>query len=318
MKKALDTIVILTLIFLSSFIASESTMGQPVEAPTWRVYDLWIYNLTIEGNPNHNYMTTYVTGEGYIFDDNGTLHPNFDVSYVQIILEDSVEYGHINVSIWDTRRVTRDNQSLVSSEETTYMRYEYGHENYTLEKIIEYDPFMDFYAFPIESGEKWNQTVNQNVSITIMNATSVSSTMYNESKTFYFHCTGTENVKVFLADYDGYFLANAPVNWTETTFTTLRIVQDDEEMDTDGTYVVVYHSEMVGNIVKREVFTDGSLNTTALLAYYEYAAGETVEDEGNGQHRGWLDKIKDILWVILLVILIIMIVLLVFFKKRKK
>jgi hypothetical protein len=318
MKKAFYLSMVVILILFSYNIATESTIGQPLEAPAWDTYDIWIYNLTIEGNPNPNYMTTIVTGKGSIQDYNGTMHLAFDVYRHQEILEDSPEYGHMSILIGDARRVTRDNYSLAFSKETTIMKYEYGHENYTVEKIIKYDPFVNFYSFPIESGEKWNQTVNQNVSITVVNSTSTSSNMYNETKTFYCHCTGTEEVSIMLADYDGYLLENASANWSQIAFKAHRIVQDDEETDTDGAFVVEYHSDGVGNIVKREVFTEGALNSTALLAYYEYAAAETVEDDTHEQDKGWLDSLKDILWVILIIILIIMIGVLVFIKKRRK
>lgn len=336
MKKILSFVVISAIFILGSLNAFEPVVGQSIEAPTWRPGDIWQYNLTIESSPGHQTATIYVTGWGQFYYDEGTLHEAFDVRYIQNIIDDSDEYGRIYTRTDEERKITRNDYRLGYSFETTNILFEENHDNLTIVRLTKYNPLLDIYAFPINPGETWNQTCELNISRTVYRGmiksedNIIEESIASELKSYYFTCTGMEEIILTLADNPDVLshdisIENLSVNWTDYMLRTYRIVQDDEEMDTDGTYVVEYYNASVGNIVMREIFTNGSLNTTAFLVYYEYTSGGPIEpvshpeNEGNGEKKEKSDNnIEPISLVIIIAIVIIMVFIIFIYKRRKQ
>jgi hypothetical protein len=278
MKRTINVALLLYIVIILG--TSQLINAETAEYPTWRSTDKWIYNMTIEGNPNYQRYSIYVREWGEYYKEESLVYETFETHYITRTLENSTEYGNISIRIQDTRHITRTDYKTAFSDELTYIQYERDHENRTIRTKIKYDPFIDPYGFPLNMGDKWNQTVQMNITTGVYRGANLSKpddedlvkplSVVTETGEFYFHCTSIEEIEVAIADNEMYMYLNQTTNWIDITFTTLRIVQDDEETDTDGTYVVEYYNNSVGNVVKRETFTDWKLNITATLAFYRY------------------------------------------------
>lgn len=274
MKKVVSIAVFVCLLTIT--IISHGLAAKTIEKPTWRTANEWQYNMTIEGIPATQRYTIYWVGWGEFYDNEGTEHKSFEVRYITNIIEKSGENDRKYTRTVDARYITRSDFKLGKSLETTRIFYKENPENRTITTIINYDPFVDFYSFPIIVGDRWNQTSELKIERAVYRGPDIKEENLIENSTeaqirsYYFHCTGEEEINVTIADNPEYDEENVTSNWTKNTFKTLRIVQDDEEKDTDGTYTVEYWNTTVGNIVKRETFIDGNLNSTSSLVYYQY------------------------------------------------
>ncbi len=276
MKRTIFLAVLLCVLTILSTCPQAS--AETAESPTWQPWNKWLFNMTIEGNTNYHRVLIYTHAWGE-YDDEGTTINTFVTHYITNTLLDSNEYGDIRIRADETRHITRLDYKTAFSEEMKTINYERNHEDRTIKTKTKYDTFIDPYSFPLNVGDKWDNTVKMNITTTIWEGANltklsdenkISETVHTETREFYYNCDDMVEVDITLADNDKYYYLNQTTTWTEITFNTFRIVQDDEVSDTDGNYIVEYYNASVGNIVKRETFTDGDLNTTALLAFYKY------------------------------------------------
>jgi hypothetical protein len=279
MRRSVSICLFIIIIALSQNISAEKA-----DAPTWRPRNVWQYNMTIDGNPNHQTATIYVTGAGSVYDDDNVEHKIYDVNYITNVLENSDDYGHIYTRSIDNRKITRwPNYETSFSIVSTYVYFDYGRENKTIRRTVKYQTFIDFYDFPLQVGDAWSFSSVVNTSTAIYKGASASTPSEEdkikefyvlETERYFFNCTGTEDVNVVLADDPEYYWANSTANWTAKTLTAIKIIQDDERNDSDGTYIVEYYNASIGNIVKRESYINGDLNSSRILVYYVYVPHE--------------------------------------------
>jgi hypothetical protein len=87
----------------------------------------------------------------------------------------------------------------------------------------------------------------------------------------YNFCTGIEEILLNETDNQEILLGSSvEVNWTKEEAKAFRILQDDEEQDTDGNYKVLYYNITRGNFVRKEIWEEGQLNVTWSLVYTDY------------------------------------------------
>jgi hypothetical protein len=329
MRKSLSIIAVFVLLIMVIHHIPYSTVGQTMTAPTWHPNDEWRYNITIEGNPNQGTSTIHVSGAGSYYDDNNTEYKIYDVDYITNILEDSEDFGHVYTRTVENRKITRyPDYETAFSNSTIYVYYDHGRENQTIRKTIKYSTFIDSYNFPIEEEESWFQISVVNTSTAIYSGATTGTPSeedkndeyyLNETKNYYFTCTGKVDLSVTLADDPLYYMPNSSSNWTTRIFTTLRIVQDNEEVDSDGNLSVVYYNESVGNMVKRVTFIQGNLDTSETLVYYQYIHTDTI-----GGDLDWEEEEDEtiqinpiILYIILFTALFITIFIIIYLIRRK-
>jgi hypothetical protein len=293
MKRVLSVIVMINLIFipfLAPYAGSEDSGDAMAKMPGWCPTNIWQYNMTIPskldptGEPVNQTATIFVAGQGSYFADNGTEYRTFDAYYTTNTNETNEEYGFIYNRTQDHITVIMYNYKWAFSERETRLAKGTDIKNFSrILKITKYDPWMDQYNFPIMVGNSWNQSVVLNISTVIYKLNEdLEEYKADESQTVdtiatYYRCIGTKNVTVTLADNKYYYKPNQIVNWSRETFDCFMIKQDTELADSDGSYIIEYYNETVGNIVKKEEFKNGELYSTRCLVYKDYIYREYVE-----------------------------------------
>jgi len=254
--------------------------AQSADVPNWRLENIWQYNVTIADTPGNHRATVLVTKWGEYSDDNNTKFDTFLVSYITNTAFYNDTYGTLDIRDVETRHITRTEYKMTFTEQNTTYYYEHTVENVTEVRITNYNQMIDFFNFPLQVGDKWQQSIiaNTTTQIKVKKPTSweiVSEDVTHDTLVLYSECTGIEDITLTITDNEEALRdSSLPANWTETAVSAFRIVRDDEEQDTDGTYTVDYYNVTRGNIVRKEMWKDGDLNVTWSLVYTDFIYSE--------------------------------------------
>ena len=278
------SIAILILIACSVLQSTNVTIeasAQSADVPNWRTSTIWQYNVTIADQPGNNKATIKNVGWGDYTDPNGTKFDTWNIYYTLNTAHSNESYGTLNIRDSDQRSVTRfDYKTGFSTRKVTH-NYTFGQENITVWYITNYFPLIDTFNFPLQVGNQWQDEIYYNTTIEVKSASHelISQDVEKGTYMIYNFCTGIEELLLNETDNQEILLGSSvEVNWTKEEAKAFRILQDDEEQDTDGNYKVLYYNITRGNFVRKEIWEEGQLNVTWSLVYTDYLFSTEPEE----------------------------------------
>lgn len=280
-------IIILITVSMISTRDSMDARAQGADVPNWRTGTIWQYNITIADQTGNHKATLKNAGWGDYTDPNGTVFDTWNIFYTLNTVHSNESFGTLKIRDSDQRSVTRfDYKTGFSTRKVTY-NYTYGKENITVWYITNYYPLIDTFNFPLQVGDQWLNEIYYNTTIEVKSAIDELISQDIEKGTFviYNNCTGIEEILLNETDNQEILLGfSVEVNWTKDEVEAFRIIQDDEEQDTDGNYKVFYYNFTRGNFVRKEFWENHQLNMTWSLVYTDYFfSPEAEEYEESGE-----------------------------------
>jgi hypothetical protein len=307
-------IFIISVVLQSTYFTNEVS-AQSADVPNWRTGTIWQYNITIADQTGNHKATIKNAGWGEYTDPNGTVFNTWNIFYTLNTAHSNESFGTLNIRDSDQRSVTRyDYKTGFSTRKVTY-NYTYGEENITVWYITNYYPLINTFNFPLQVGDQWHNEIYYNTTIEVKSASDELISQDIEKGTFmeYNICTIVTDILLNETDNQEILLGyNIEVNWTKEVVKALKILQDDEEQDTDGNYKVFYYNFTRGNFVRKEFWENHQLNMTWSLVYTDYFfSPEAEEYEESGE-----DNPEVFLCISGIVILAILAITFVIIRKR--